>query len=48
MPETPNDGASQNEKAKSRKARLVAQIDRLVRKSGLDREKRYVSKNRQR
>ena len=46
MPETPCDGASQNEKAKSRKARLVAQTNRLVRKSGLDHEKRYVSKSR--
>jgi hypothetical protein len=45
-PKPPNDGASQNGKAKSRKARLVAQITRLVRNAGLDCEEwRYVSKS---
>ena len=37
--------ATQNEKAKSQKAQLAAQIARLVRKEGLDYEAwRYVSK----
>jgi integrase/recombinase XerD len=45
MPENPHDGASQNGKAKSGKARLVARIARLVRQEGLDYEGwRYVSK----
>jgi integrase/recombinase XerD len=45
MTETPHDGASQNGKPKSRKARLVARIARLVREEGLDYEGwRYVAK----
>ena len=45
MTETPHDGASQNGKTKSRKARLVVRIARLVRQEGLDYEGwRYVAK----
>ena len=45
MPENPANGGSQNGKAKSRKARLVARIARLVRQEGLDYEGwRYVAK----
>ena len=45
MPKNPLDGGSQNGKAKSRKAQLVAQVARLVRKEGLDYEGwRYVAK----
>ena len=45
MPENLPNGGSQNGKAKSRKAQLVAQIARLVRKEGLDYEGwRYVAK----
>ena len=45
MPENPVNGVSQNGKPKSRKARLVAQIARLVKKEGLDYEGwRYVAK----
>jgi hypothetical protein len=45
MKENPPDCASQEGKAKSRKARLVARIARLVRQEGLDYEAwRYVAK----
>ncbi len=45
MPENPPNGESQNGKAKSRKAQLVAQVARLVRKEGLDYDGwRYVAK----
>ena len=45
MPENPADNMTQNAKAKSPKAQLVAQIARLVKKAGLDYEGwRYVSK----
>jgi integrase/recombinase XerD len=45
MPENPSDDMTQNAKAHSTKARLVAQIARLIRKEGLDYEGwRYVSK----
>jgi integrase/recombinase XerD len=45
MPDTPTDGASQNGKAKSRRAHLVARIARLVRQEGLDYDGwRYVAK----
>ena len=45
MTENGINGASQNEKAKSNKAQLAAQIARLVRKEGLDYDGwRYVSK----
>jgi integrase/recombinase XerD len=45
MPENPVNGISQNGKAKSRKAQLVAQIARFVKKEGLDYDGwRYVSK----
>jgi integrase len=45
MPENPVNGATQNGKAKSGKARLVARIANLVRQEGLDYEGwRYVSK----
>ncbi len=45
MPENPPDCASQNGKPKSRKARLVARIARLVRQEGLDYDGwRYVAK----
>jgi integrase len=44
MAETPNKCEAQNGKAKSRKARLVARIARLVRQEGLDYDGwRYVS-----
>ena len=43
--ENPPNGGSQNGKAKSRKARLVAQVARLVKKEGLDYDAwRYVAK----
>jgi integrase/recombinase XerD len=45
MTENPAECVSQNAKAKSRKARLVAQVARLVKKEGLDYEGwRYVAK----
>ncbi len=45
MPENPLNCESQNGKAKSRKAQLVAQIARVVRKAGLDYDGwRYVAK----
>ena len=45
MSKNPPNCASQNGKAKSRKAQLVAQVARLVRKAGLDYEGwRYVAK----
>ena len=45
MPENPTNDMTQNAKAKSPKAQLVAQIARLVKKAGLDYEGwRYVSK----
>jgi len=45
MPENPADCVSQSGKAKSRKARLVARIARLVRQEGLDYDAwRYVAK----
>ncbi len=45
MPRNPLNGESQNGKAKSRKAQLVAQIARLVRKAGLDYDGwRYIAK----
>ena len=45
MPENPANDMTQNAKAKSPKAQLVAQIARLVRQEGLDYEGwRYVSK----
>lgn len=44
-PVNPSDFGSQNGKAKSKKARLVARIARLVRQSGLDYQGwRYVAK----
>ena len=45
MPENPSNDMTQNAKAKSPKAQLVAQIARLVRKAGLDYEGwRYVAR----
>ena len=45
MTENPADCGSQNGKAKSNKARIVAQVARIVRKEGLDYEGwRYVAK----
>ena len=45
MPENLPNGGSQNGKAKSSKAKLVARIARLVRQEGLDYEDwRYVAK----
>ena len=45
LPKNPADCGLQNGKAKSRKAQLVAQVARLVRKEGLDYEGwRYVAK----
>ncbi|MHC4406783.1 MAG: tyrosine-type recombinase/integrase [Planctomycetota bacterium] len=45
-PENRSDCASQNGKAKSSKARLVAQIARLVRREGLDYDDwRYIARN---
>jgi integrase/recombinase XerD len=45
MTENPHKCASQNGKAKSRKAQIVAQVARLVRKEGLDYDGwRYVAK----
>ena len=45
MPENPSNDMTQNAKAHSTKARLVAQIARLIKKEGLDYEGwRYVAR----